>query len=118
MPQFHITRSELLVKGSHCVAWSCGTLLSTLITRCHNSTQHSLSAYTIVLYMLVFPCFALYINTCYHQSVKVIQSCIEISQSVKHFNLIVKSDKIIKINICLQNLGVLTLFISCFCRRK
>ena len=43
MPQFHITRSELLVKGSHCVAWSCGTLLSTLITRCHNSTQHSVS---------------------------------------------------------------------------
>ena len=45
-------------KGSDCVAWSCGTLLSVsnttkwlvmLITRCHNSTQHSLNLYTTCL---------------------------------------------------------------------
>ena len=33
-------------KSANLVAWSCGTLLSTLITRCHNSTQQSLNPTT------------------------------------------------------------------------
>ena len=41
-----IPLDKSLSKGSDCVAGSCGTLLSTPPTRCHNSTQHSLSPST------------------------------------------------------------------------